>query len=88
MGTWGQFPQATLTLDFGSIAAQADAELTGTVTGAKTGQPVVVSAPDLEDDLVATAYVSATDTVTVRVTNPSAGAIDPASQSFYVACIR
>jgi hypothetical protein len=76
---------ATATLDFGSVSANDDAELTASVGGAEVGQVATVSAPSLDSGLVASAYVSAAGTVTVRVSNVTAGAIDPASQDFYLA---
>lgn len=76
---------ATATLDFGPIGAGATAELTTTVTGAATGDFVTVNAASLEADLViGDAWVSAADTVTIRVGNISAGSIDPASQNFLI----
>lgn len=74
--------------DFGSISANTTAELTQAVTGVETGDVVVVSAPSLESGLVATAYASAADEVTIRVANVTAGGIDPADQTFYVTVIK
>lgn len=70
-------------LNFGSIAAQAGAELTVTVTGAVVGDEVVAnpnSSP--EAGLVWNAWVSATDTVTLRVTNVTAAPIDPGNRTW------
>ena len=76
---------ATATLSYSSIADGATEELTAAVPGAKLGQVASVSAPTLEAGLLASAYVSAADVVTVRVTNASGGAVDPAdSQAFYL----
>lgn len=75
----------TATLDFGSIGAGATAELTEAVIGVAAGMVVTVSAPSLEANLIATAFASDTDEITVRVGNISAGAIDPASQDFLIA---
>lgn len=71
------------TLDFPSITAAGHADLTIAVTGAALGGMAVVSpngAP--EAGLVWNAFVSAADTVTVRVSNITAAAIDPASRSW------
>ena len=78
------------TLDYTSVAAQSDVELTMTVNGVfNTGDEiVVVSAPALETGLVASGYVSDVDQVTIRVTNITADAKDPASQDFNVAIIQ
>ena len=79
---------ASSTTDVASIAANAEQEFNITVNGANTGSVVVVSAPSLESGGVATGYVSAADTVTVRVSNVTEIALDPASQTFYVAVIQ
>lgn len=72
-------------IDFGSIAAQDCAENTVTVTGADAGDAAYVRLPStFTGDLTATAYVSASDTATIRLCNPTGGAIDPASFTFGV----
>lgn len=73
------------TLNFGSIAAGASADLTITVTGAATTD-AVASAPQsaLEAGLIWNAFVSAADTVTIRVSNITALPIDPASRLWAV----
>jgi hypothetical protein len=76
-------------LDFGSIATTATAELTITVLGAAAGDVVAVGPPsDLDAGLLATAYVSAANTVTVRLYNSTGGAIDPADSVWNVAVIK
>ena len=81
--------RATATLDFPSISAQSQQELTVTVTGAAVGDPAMVAPPAAPNaSLVYWAYVSATNTVTVRAVNPTAGAIDPASASFTVMVLK
>lgn len=77
------------TLDFGSIAAQSCAELTINVTGAAANDPIAPSWPSaLEAGLTGTMRVSAANTVTARLCNVTAGAIDPASQTFAGRVIR
>jgi len=76
--------KGTTTFDFGSIAANTTDETTITVTGAVSGDPVAVTASALESGLVLTAFVSAADTVTVRLGNVTVGAIDPASHVYQV----
>lgn len=70
------------TLDFGSIAAGASAELTITVPGAQASGSVAqvspVGAP--EAGLAWGGRVTANGQVAVRLTNPTAAAIDPASR--------
>lgn len=76
---------ATATLDFPSVAAGASQELTVTVTGAAVGDTVYLGAPAaIEAGLVWNGYVSATNTVKVRVTNVTGSAIDPASATWKV----
>jgi len=70
-------------LDFASIAAGAEATLTITVAGAvTTNTPSVAlgwSAVLPDGIIVKQAHVSAADTVSIRVANVTAGAIDPAA---------
>lgn len=74
------------TLNFGSTAASSSSDLTITVTGASVGDPVALGLPGTIDaNSTYTAWVSATNTVTVRFNNyQSVGAIDPASGTFKV----
>jgi hypothetical protein len=76
---------ASTTLDFPSIATQDSTELTVTVTGAAVGNAVQLAPPSsIESGLTWSGYVSAADTVTVRVVNATGGAIDPASATWGV----
>ena len=87
--TVGVFLEASATLDFPSIAAGAEAELTASVSGAVAGAPVFVGAPAaIEAGLSWGAYVSAAGTVTIRVRNDTAAAIDPASAIWTVRVAR
>lgn len=81
---------ASATLDFGSVSAQSFADLTVTVTGAATGDCVSLGVPtaSITAGIVYSAWVSATNTVTVRAHNYTAGALDPASGSFKAAIVR
>jgi len=73
------------TLDFPSIAAGGNAELTVTATGAASGDLVDLGPPAaLEAGLIATARVSAANTVTIRLYNSTAGAVDPVSATWKV----
>jgi len=65
-------------LDFPSTSAQTSSELTMIVSGVTVGDNVVVNSNINPTNSNWTAYVSATDTVTVRFNNYSSGAIDPA----------
>jgi hypothetical protein len=79
----------TATLDFPSISSNNNEELTMTVTGAAIGDIVMLGAPSaIESDLTWCGYVSAADTVTVRLHNSSGGAIDPASATWKATVIN
>jgi hypothetical protein len=80
---------ATAALDFGSIAAGSQAELTISVTGAAAADAVHLGLPaGLEAGLAVSARVSATDTVTVRLINTTGSAIDPASGTYRATVIH
>jgi hypothetical protein len=60
-----------------------------TVTGAAVGDAVFLGAPSgLETDLTFSGYVSATNTITVRLHNASGGSIDPASATWRATVIK
>lgn len=70
-------------LDFASIAAGAIGTATLAVTGAVTGQAVILGAPStVEAGLAWSGFVSAADTVTVRLHNTTGAPIDPASATW------
>jgi len=78
-------------LDFPSISANTTAELTRSITGVTTTGWVVVASPEggvIESGLVWSAYVSAANTVTLRLANVTSGAIDPASCVWRFDCFR
>jgi hypothetical protein len=82
---------ATATLDFPSIAASSFADLTITVTGAVSGDTVIVNpiSGSATTDVVYTGWVSAANTVTIRASNVSSTtARDPASGTFRATVIR
>lgn len=76
----------TASLNFGSIASGNEAELTITVTGAASGDSVVVTPADgIESGLSWNGWVSAADTVTVRLSYKNIGggaSIDPAARTW------
>lgn len=79
----------TAALDFPSIAAAGQQELTITVTGAAVGDAVLLGPPStLTAGLIATARVSAADTVTIRLSNITGSAIDPASATWRATVLR
>lgn len=74
---------ATSALDFPSIVAGGSAVLTMTVTGATTSMGTVLSVPAaLAAGLLPSARVTAANTVTVTLLNPTDTDIDPASGNF------
>lgn len=88
--TWTQtaMKSATASLNFGSVGAGVALDLTIALPGAVVGDLVIAAAPSaLAAGFGYNAFVSATDVVTVRLINNTAGAIDPAAQSWTVAVI-
>lgn len=80
---------ATAILDFPSIAAGASADLTFTLPGAGNGQAVIpMWPPSLPAGLVGTMFVSAADTITVRLANNTASAIDYGGATFGAVVLR
>ena len=60
-----------------------------TVPGAAVGDTVAAGPPSsLPAGLSVTAYVSAVDTVSVRLSNPTAAAINPASASWKATAVK
>lgn len=77
----------TATLDFPTISAGETERLTATVTGAALLDPVLVAGPDNiynSNDSTIDAWVSAANTVTVRVRNNGASSIDPGEGQFKI----
>ena len=73
----------TATLDFASIAAVASEDKTIAVAGAAVGDSVALGLPAAPAaGIVFNGFVSAADTVTVRATNITASAVDPASADY------
>lgn len=80
---------ASASLNFPSVAAAGQAELTITVTGAAVGDAVVLAPPAAPDaGLVWAGRVSAANTVTVRVANITAAPIDPAAATWGAQVIK
>ncbi|MEV4287356.1 capsid cement protein [Nonomuraea bangladeshensis] len=80
---------ASASLNFPSVAAAGQQELTVTVTGAAVGDAVVLAPPAAVDaGLVWAGRVSAANTVTVRVANITDAPIDPAAAAWGVQVIK
>lgn len=79
----------TATLDFPSMLGGTTTELTITVTGAATGDVVVMGPPaGFESGLKSEGRVTSPNTVTVRLANTLAISTDPASASWKAVVIR
>lgn len=79
-----QIKLGTTSLNPGSIATITRGTVTFALVGARAGDVIVMNPPAaLNDDLVfAGAAVTADDTVTVYLYNPTGGAIDDAAQTW------
>jgi hypothetical protein len=87
--SWYEHPNIltdTATLDFPALTSHGHEDLTITVTGAELSDVVSLGIPNssIIAEVLFTAYVSATDTVTVRAQNVNGGTPDPASGLFKV----
>lgn len=81
--------QATSTYNPGSLVDAAGETSSGiTVTGAALGDFCEVAAPYDLQDIVATCYVQATDTVEIRLQNESGSTVDLASGSWKVRVLK
>lgn len=88
--TFAKTLTATATLDFGSTVAGTSTDLTITLTGAVDGQSISLGVPNGStlSNGIFTAWVSASNTVTVRFSNNSlAATLDPASGTFRASII-
>lgn len=68
----------------GSIAATSTGTATFTITGASLGDFLILNRPSgLNDDLIVSGHaISATDTATLYLYNPTAGAIDDGANTW------
>lgn len=85
-GVGPDFLQGSAVVDVASISAGRAGTASVTVTGAAVGDFVmgVSGSTALDSGLVfGVAEVTATNTVTVQILNPTAGSIDPASRTYY-----
>lgn len=79
----------TATCNPASIPANSTSEQTFTVTGVNTADYVLVTKPTHTAGIVVgNARVSATDTVAITFGNITAGAIDPASETYTFLVIK
>jgi len=81
--------EGTLSWNPGNLVDGAGETSTSiTVTGAAFGDYVLVSAPYSTQGMVVTGYVSASDTVSIRIQNETTGAIDLASGTWTVRVLK
>ena len=80
----------TLTVDFASTPANTSTDSSGaTITGARLGDPVLIGSDTTWlANISYVGFVSAADTVKVRLNNGTIGALDPASQVFTLAVLK
>ena len=73
----------TVAIDPANLAATTRGATTFTLTGAATTDIIIVNPPALNDDILFVgAAVTAADTVSIYLYNPTASAIDQASATF------
>jgi len=78
-------PPVTDSLDFGSTAAGAISTATVTVPGARVGDAVKLGPPStLEAGFLWAGFVTADDTVTIRLAKITTGTVDPAAGNWTV----
>lgn len=71
------------TIDFANITAGSKIVNTFTLVGAQTNQTVIPGRPSgISSDLVLEMWVSAVDTISVKLYNPTGGSIDPPSATY------
>lgn len=74
---------STAALNFPSVGSNGMAELTMTVTGAAALDTVIMGAPAaFESGFTFVGFVSAANTVTVRIHNNNGGSVDPVSATW------
>lgn len=79
----------TFTYNPASVAAATSAEQTVTVPGLRVGDAVAVIKPSVTAGVgIGNARVSAADTLAVTWINATAGAIDPASETYTLIWVR
>ena len=87
----GEVVTGTVTVDPGSIADEATLDVDATVTGITTSDILLSFQPS--EDLLANLmqvgiWISAANTITVRLANDSGGALDQASKTWRYAYLK
>lgn len=84
-----RFGVVSTSLNVASVAVNTTAEQDFTVSGLKVGDFVAVCKPSLSAGLgIANARVKAADTLSIQFVNATAGAIDPAAETYLVFWFR
>lgn len=84
-----RFGVCQLAIDVASVAANTTTEQSFTLRGLKPGDFVSVVKPSLNAGLgIVNARVSATDTLAIKFVNATAGAVDPALETYLVFWFR
>lgn len=79
----------TATINPASVAAATSAEQTFTIPGLKVGDAVHVNKPTATAGVgIVNARVSAADTLAITFMNATAGAVDPASETYTIVYLR
>jgi hypothetical protein len=79
----------TSSLSFGAIAQASCAQLTFALTGASPGDSIAPGWPStIESGLAGSMFVSASNTVAVRLCNLSGSSLTPAAQTFRATIVR
>lgn|SRR5574343_32868 len=85
-----QVYKGTIAVDPGSLTTLTSTDVSVTITGAATGDMVIVNPPSTLESTLACggAYVSAANTVKIRISNVSSGTVDGASLTWSYAILR
>lgn len=80
----------TTTLNFGNVGSNSSVTLTATLTGATTGDMVLIGMPagSFASNILYTGYVSAANTITIMCTNSGTGQVTVPSGTFRITIIR
>jgi hypothetical protein len=83
-------PTSSETIDFPGAGSSTAVDVTVTVTGAEDGDAIALGVPAAAypAGCVYTAFVSAPNTVTIRLLNTTPGSVNPPSAIFQVRIIR
>lgn len=80
---------AVAMLDFPSIPINTNADLTVTIHGVKSGDTVIATPPStIESGLTWSAFVSANNTITVRLHAHTTGAVNPAPAAWRITVFK